>query len=128
MKKEIRIRCWIDIDGKKFFRPGPAELLQLIGETGSIARAAKSMGMSYKKAWGIIVNMNSKSSKPLVISHKGGQSRGGAEVTEAGRKVTNSKTVSYNYGASFGASYKRIKKIDNRWKLYICKARPKRSE
>jgi molybdate transport system regulatory protein len=87
MKKEIRIRCWIDVDGDKFFGPGPAELLQLVQETGSIANAAKSMGMSYKKAWAIITNINSKSPKPLVISHKGGKNRGGAEVTEAGKKV-----------------------------------------
>jgi molybdate transport system regulatory protein len=76
MKKEIRIRCWIDVDGEKFFGPGPAELLQLVEETGSIASAAKSMGMSYKKAWGIITNMNTKSLKPLVISHKGGKIAG----------------------------------------------------
>jgi molybdate transport system regulatory protein len=50
MKIEIRVRCWIDINGEKFFGPGRAELLELIGDTGSIAKAAKSMGMSYKKA------------------------------------------------------------------------------
>lgn len=87
MKKEIRIRCWIDIDGEKFFGPGPAELLQLVAETGSIAKAAKSMGMSYKKAWEMVTNMNIKSSRPLVISYKGGQNGGGAEITEAGKKI-----------------------------------------
>jgi molybdate transport system regulatory protein len=61
MKKEIRVRCWIDIDGEKFFGPGPAELLQLVAETGSIAKAAKSMRMSYKKAWEMIINVNTKS-------------------------------------------------------------------
>ena len=87
MKKEIRIRCWIDIDGEKFFGPGRAELLQLVAETGSIARAAKSMGMSYKKAWEMVTLMNTKAKKPLVISHKGGQNGGGAEITEAGKKI-----------------------------------------
>jgi molybdate transport system regulatory protein len=87
MKKEIRIRCWIDIDGEKFFGPGPSELLQLVKETGSIASAAKSMDMSYKKAWTIITNMNEKSPRPLVILHKGGKNRGGAEVTETGKKM-----------------------------------------
>ena len=38
MKKEIRVRCWIDIDGEKFFGPGRVELLELISETGSTAR------------------------------------------------------------------------------------------
>ncbi len=87
MKKEIRVRCWIDIDGERFFGPGRAELLQLIGETGSIAKAAKSMGMSYKKAWDMVNEMNNRGNKPYVVSHKGGQNGGGAEVTEAGKKI-----------------------------------------
>jgi molybdate transport system regulatory protein len=87
MKKEIRIRCWIDIDGEKFFGPGRAELLALIEKTGSIAKAAKSMGMSYKKAWGMVTEMNTKGKKPLVISHKGGRDRGGAEITYEGKKI-----------------------------------------
>jgi molybdate transport system regulatory protein len=87
MKKEIRLRFWIDIDGEKFFGPGRAELLELIGETGSIARAAKSMGMSYKKAWDMVHEMNTRGNKPYVISHKGGENGGGAEITEAGKKM-----------------------------------------
>ncbi len=87
MKKEIRIRCWIDIDGEKFFGPGRAELLELIAETGSIAKAAKSMGMSYKKAWDMVNEMNTLGNKPYVVSQAGGQKGGGAEVTEVGRKM-----------------------------------------
>jgi molybdate transport system regulatory protein len=87
MKKQIRIRCWIDIDGVKFFGPGPAELLQLIAETGSISKAAKTMGMSYKKAWDIVNQLNTRGPKPFVTSHKGGEKGGGAELTESGAKV-----------------------------------------
>ncbi len=86
-KKEFRVRCWIDIDGLKFFGPGRAELLELIQETGSISKASKAMGMSYKKAWNMIDEMNNGGQKPYVISHKGGQQGGGAELTETGRKV-----------------------------------------
>lgn len=89
MKKEIRIRCWIDIDGEKFFGPGRAELLELIEETGSIAKAAKAMRMSYKKAWDMVSEMNSLSHKPYVVSHAGGEKGGGAEVTDAGKKMLN---------------------------------------
>jgi molybdate transport system regulatory protein len=86
-KKEIRIRCWIDIDGVRFFGPGRAELLALIDEEGSIARAAKKMRMSYKKAWDMVDEMNTNGRKPLVISRKGGKKGGGAELTENGRKI-----------------------------------------
>jgi molybdate transport system regulatory protein len=82
MKKEIRVRCWIDIDSEKFFGAGRLELLQLVADTGSIARAAKRMGMSYKKAWDMVEDLNERGSKPFVVSRKGGKKGGGAEVTK----------------------------------------------
>ncbi len=85
--KEIRLRCWIEIEGKKFFGPGPAQLLELIQQEGSIAKAAKIMGMSYKKAWDIVSDLNSRGKNPFVISRKGGEKGGGAELTETGKEV-----------------------------------------
>ena len=86
-KKLIRFRCWVDIDGRKFFGPGRAELLQMIEETGSIAKAAQSMGMSYKKAWAAVNEMNSKAKKPYVIVQKVGEKGGGAHLTDTGSRV-----------------------------------------
>jgi molybdate transport system regulatory protein len=85
--KQLRVRCWIDIDGERFFGPGRAELLQLIHETGSISKAAKSMGMSYKKAWDMVEGLNTNARKPYVIAHKGGEKGGGTEVTPAGLEM-----------------------------------------
>jgi len=85
--KQLRVRCWIDIDGERFFGPGRAELLQLIHETGSISKAARAMGMSYKKAWTMVEGLNANGSKPYVIAHKGGEKGGGTEVTPAGMKM-----------------------------------------
>jgi len=62
--------------------PGKAELLGLIDETGSLGKAAKQMGLSYMKAWSLIQTM-----KPLVETSRGGQSGGGAKLTETGRKA-----------------------------------------
>jgi len=86
-KKSIRIRCWIDIDGEKFFGPGPAQLLEFIEQEGSIAKAAKKMSMSYKKAWDLIVEMNSRGQKPYVVARKGGEKGGGAAITKNGKDV-----------------------------------------
>lgn len=86
-KKTIRVRCWIDIDGEKFFGPGRAELLELIEEEGSISKAARRMGMSYKKAWDMVDEMNTRSRKPFLVLRKGGEKGGGAELTETGKKV-----------------------------------------
>lgn len=86
-KKEIRFRCWVDLDGEKIFGPGPAQLLELIESEGSLAKAAKQMNMSYKKAWDIIDDLNARGRKPFVVSRKGGEKGGGAELTETGRSV-----------------------------------------
>lgn len=86
-KRTIRVRCWVDIDGQKFFGPGRATLLELIEETGSIAKACKAMGMSYKKGFDMVTELNELGRKPYVMSHKGGAKGGGAEITEAGKKV-----------------------------------------
>ncbi len=84
-KKEIRLRCWIEIDGVKFFGPGPAELLEHIEREGSLAQAAKQMGMSYKKAWDIIDRLNAQSKNKFVESYKGGETGGRAELTKQGK-------------------------------------------
>lgn len=88
--KELRVRYWIYLDGDKFFGVGRAELLKHIEESGSISNAAKAMGMSYKKAWAMVDDMNTKAKEPFVIAKKGGQKGGGTELTEAGRKMLES--------------------------------------
>lgn len=87
MKKSLRVRCWIDVDGEKFFGPGRVELLQRVGKTGSISKAAKSMDMSYKKAWEMVDDLNAKGNKPFVVLHKGGKKGGGAELTDSAKKL-----------------------------------------
>jgi molybdate transport system regulatory protein len=111
MKKEIRIRCWIDVDGEKFFGPGRAELLDLIGKTGSIAKAAKSMGMSYKKAWDMVNEMNTLGRKPYVVSHAGGDKGGGAQVTEAGNNMLSAYKKIVDQLDSISANNKDILKL-----------------
>jgi len=84
---EIRFRHWVYVDGIKFFGPGRVALLEGIQETGSIVKAAKSMGMSYKKAWAMVDAMNTYGQEPYVITQKGGQQGGGAQITGTAVKV-----------------------------------------
>lgn len=67
--------------------PGKVELLQRIGETGSISAAGRQMGMSYKRAWMLVETLNAMFREPLVTSARGGAGGGGAVLTEAGRRV-----------------------------------------
>ena len=67
--------------------PGKADLLERIAATGSIAAAGRSMGMSYKRAWMLVEEMNSAFRLPLVESSRGGTRGGGARLTASGAAV-----------------------------------------
>ncbi len=67
--------------------PGKADLLEGIRDTGSIAAAGRAMQMSYKRAWLLVDTMNACFKEPLVLTSKGGASRGGAELTALGEDV-----------------------------------------
>lgn len=67
--------------------PGKIELLERIRERGSIAAAGRDMGMSYKRAWSLVDEMNSGLAEPVVTSARGGKGGGGAAVTEAGEAI-----------------------------------------
>jgi len=67
--------------------PGKARLLEGIRDLGSIAAAGRRMGMSYKRAWLLVEQMNSGFARPLVSAAKGGEKGGGAALTETGAEV-----------------------------------------
>lgn len=79
----FRVLCGNDIA----VGPGKAELLEQLQKTGSIAEAAKRMGMSYMRAWTLIKTMERCFKHSLVKAIRGGRKGGGAELTATGQKV-----------------------------------------
>lgn len=67
--------------------PGKAQLLEQIEATGSISAAARSMGMSYRRAWLLVDTMNQCFHEPLVETAAGGKGGGGARVSPLGHEV-----------------------------------------
>ena len=84
---KINGSLWIECDAEGLFGPGRAELLQRIEQTGSINKAAKEMGMSHKKAWEMINELNAHALKPLVITRAGGKEGGGSMITEEAKSL-----------------------------------------
>lgn len=88
LSDSIRGRIWIMAPkGQSYFGKGRILLLERIDEMGSISQAAKSMKMSYKKAWRLVDEMNQAATTPLVVSEAGGRQGGGTQITEAARQV-----------------------------------------
>ena len=65
--------------------PGKADLLDAIAAEGSLAAAARELGMSYMRAWRLMREMNELFRKPLVAVRPG--ARGGALLTAEGERV-----------------------------------------
>jgi len=66
---------------------GKADLLEAIGESGSISAAGRKLGLSYRKAWLMVDEMNRCFASPVIETAKGGSQGGGARVTELGREA-----------------------------------------
>lgn len=62
-------------------------LLTAIKNTGSISKAARDVGLSYKGAWEIIDRANNLSAELLVDTAVGGRSGGGTRLTPAGQEL-----------------------------------------
>jgi molybdate transport system regulatory protein len=68
--------------------PGRVALIKAILAHGSISAAARSMNMSYKRAWDLVCSTNAAFKEPLVVTKTGGAHGGGAIVTPLGLEVT----------------------------------------
>ena len=83
-KPAMRFRLRITAGDAVAIGPGKIALIEAIAKTGSITSAAKSLDMSYRRAWLLLNDLNRSLKKPAVDSAKGGQHGGGSHVTEAG--------------------------------------------
>jgi molybdate transport system regulatory protein len=67
--------------------PGKIDLLEAIAETQSITAAAKSLGMSYRRAWILVDQLNATLRQPAVASAQGGEHGGGSQLTAVGEAL-----------------------------------------
>ncbi len=74
-------------DSQQSFAAAQVELLTAIDDCGSISKAAKQIGISYKTAWDRIDAMNNMAEKALVTRSVGGMHGGGTRLTDTGKKI-----------------------------------------
>ena len=84
---QLQVRIRLNVGEDIALGPGKIKLLRLIDETGSISAAARSAGMSYRRAWLLVETMNACFVEPLVTTETGGTRGGGAAVTAMGKKI-----------------------------------------
>ena len=84
---DTQLSIRLDLTSGDRIGPGKIALLEAIQATGSISAAARRLGMSYRRAWLLVEDINRSLMKPAVISEVGGSRGGGAAVTETGAVV-----------------------------------------
>ncbi len=86
---EPRIKLWLEKDGRIVLSGYRVRLLRQIGETGSLAEAARRMGLSYRRAWGKIREIETNLGVRLVQSEAGGPGGGRTRLTPEGERVVS---------------------------------------
>jgi molybdate transport system regulatory protein len=86
-KDKAIISLRIDFAEGRRLGPGKVLLLEAVDEHGSISAAGRAIGMSYKRAWDLIDEMNQIFASAVVDSKSGGKQGGGATLTALGNRV-----------------------------------------
>jgi molybdate transport system regulatory protein len=81
------IRLRIDLSPDSALGPGKISLLEHIEATGSLSKAARELGMSYRRAWLLLDDINGMFDNPATTTSVGGSGGGGARLTDLGREI-----------------------------------------
>ena len=87
MKNDVQFRLRVRRGETIAVGPGKVALLEAIAGTGSISAAARALGMSYRRAWLLIDELNRSMTRPAVGTAAGGSHGGGSILTEDGLEV-----------------------------------------
>jgi molybdate transport system regulatory protein len=82
-----RLTLRVDLDEDRAIGPGKIRLLEAIRDTGSITKAGVALGMSYRRAWLLVDDMNNCFREPVILAQTGGSHGGGALLTPFGARL-----------------------------------------
>ena len=85
-----RLTLRVDFGPNRAIGPGKIRLLEAIDKAGSISQAGRALGMSYRRAWLLIDDVNRCFREAVVATQPGGKAGGGATLTPFGRKLVTS--------------------------------------
>jgi molybdate transport system regulatory protein len=77
----------VDLSEGHAVGPGKIHLLEQIDKSGSIIQAGRDLGLSYRRAWLVINDLNNSFRLPVIEAAIGGIGGGGTRLTPFGRKL-----------------------------------------
>jgi molybdate transport system regulatory protein len=84
---KVRLTVRVVFGADRALGPGKIRLLEAIGKSGSISRAGRALGMSYRRAWLLVDDVNRCFRAPVVTTQPGGARGGGAALTPFGAEL-----------------------------------------
>lgn len=81
------VKLQINLPGGKRLGPGKIQLLELIETEGSLSRAAEKMGISYRRAWVFVQQVNAAFDEPAIATPEHGHGGAAAKLTDFGRQL-----------------------------------------
>lgn len=82
-----RQKLWLEYGGRLVMSDYRVRLLELVAESGSLAHAASELGLSYRRAWGKVKEMEANLGLALVQSEVGGAGGGHTTLTPEGHQL-----------------------------------------
>lgn len=89
MPESLKVEAMLALrrEGRPLVGRDRIELLEAVDTHGSITKAAKAVGLSYKAAWDALNAVNNLLPSPAILGQTGGRQGGGAKVTEEGHAL-----------------------------------------
>ena len=84
---DTKLTLRVDLGNGRSLGPGKIRLLEAIEKTGSISQAGRKLGMSYRRAWLLVDDMNGCFDDRVIEAQPGGAHGGGATLTSFGQKL-----------------------------------------
>ena len=90
MPQDLTVRFRVDFGRQCSIGIGKIELLEGIAACGSLSQAARQMGMSYRRAWLLLADLNASFDEPISRATTGGRGGGGVVLTPFGEHLVAS--------------------------------------
>jgi molybdate transport system regulatory protein len=86
-KPRMDIRLRIDFGSTASIGPGKVALLEHIDRVGSLSQAARDLGLSYRRAWLLLDDLNHSFTEPVASASVGGVGGGGVQLTAFAKEL-----------------------------------------
>ena len=110
-----RLKIRVEFAGDHALGPGKVRLLELIAREGSIRRAALAMGMSYRRAWLLLHELEAMMGRSVIAPETGGVRGGGSTLTELGHDIIRCyRAIEKHAARSSGAELRKLTRMTRR--------------